>query len=74
MKGRVACEISAGDELVLTEMMFNGVFNDLTVDQLVALLSCFVFDEEVKGVLNVFFNRRTMKSRFEKSYQGRLES
>ncbi|GAN05553.1 ATP dependent RNA helicase [Mucor ambiguus] len=47
MKGRVACEISTGDELLLTEMIFQGVFNDLTVDQAVALLSCFVFDEKV---------------------------
>ncbi|KAI7906728.1 rRNA-processing arch domain-containing protein [Cokeromyces recurvatus] len=47
MKGRVACEISTGDELLLTEMIFQGVFNDLTVDQSVALLSCFVFDEKV---------------------------
>ncbi|KAG2211896.1 hypothetical protein INT47_004583 [Mucor saturninus] len=48
MKGRVACEISTGDELLLTEMMFQGVFNDLSVDQAVALLSCFVFDEKVE--------------------------
>ncbi|KAL0083768.1 rRNA-processing arch domain-containing protein [Phycomyces blakesleeanus] len=48
MKGRVACEISTGDELLLTEMIFQGVFNDLTVDQSVALLSCFVFDEKVE--------------------------
>ncbi|KAG0787596.1 hypothetical protein G6F22_007264 [Rhizopus arrhizus] len=47
MKGRVACEISTGDELLLTEMIFQGVFNDLTVDQSVAVLSCFVFDEKV---------------------------
>lgn len=46
MKGRVACEISTGDELLLTEMMFNGVFTDLTVDQTVALLSCAVCDEK----------------------------
>ncbi|KAI9252558.1 rRNA-processing arch domain-containing protein [Helicostylum pulchrum] len=49
MKGRVACEISTGDELLLTEMMFQGVFNDLSVDQAVALLSCFVFDEKVEA-------------------------
>ncbi|KAI8915772.1 rRNA-processing arch domain-containing protein [Gorgonomyces haynaldii] len=48
LKGRVACEISSGDELVLTEMIFNGVFNDLTVEQVPALLSCFVSDERVK--------------------------
>ena len=47
MKGRVACEISAGDELLLTEMMFQGVFNDLTVDQTVSLLSCFTWQEKV---------------------------
>lgn len=45
-KGRVACEISSGDELLLTEMIFNGVFNDLTPEQCAALLSCFVFDEK----------------------------
>jgi len=46
-KGRVACEISTGDELLLTEMIFNGVFNDLTPEQCAALLSCFVFNEKV---------------------------
>lgn len=49
MKGRVACEISSGDELLLTELMFHGVFNDLSVEQSVALLSCFVFDEKVSS-------------------------
>ena len=47
LKGRVACEISSGDELLLTELIFNGAFNDLTVEQEVALLSCFVFQEKV---------------------------
>ncbi|KAJ1679649.1 ATP-dependent RNA helicase mtr4, partial [Spiromyces aspiralis] len=47
MKGRVACEISAGDELLLTELVFNGVFNDLSPEQVAALLSCFVFQEKV---------------------------
>nr|XP_019937605.1 PREDICTED: superkiller viralicidic activity 2-like 2 [Paralichthys olivaceus] len=45
IKGRVACEISSADELLLTEMVFNGLFNDLTVEQATALLSCFVFQE-----------------------------
>lgn len=47
MKGRVACEISTGDELLLTEMIFNGVFNPLSPEQCAALLSCFVFGEKV---------------------------
>ncbi|KAJ3184745.1 ATP-dependent RNA helicase mtr4 [Irineochytrium annulatum] len=46
MKGRVACEVSIGDELILTEMMFNGVFGELTCEQCVALLSCFCFNEK----------------------------
>ncbi|EUC60510.1 ATP-dependent RNA helicase (dob1), putative [Rhizoctonia solani AG-3 Rhs1AP] len=46
IKGRVACEISTGDELLLTEMIFNGVFNSLLPEQCAALLSCFVFTEK----------------------------
>uniref|UniRef100_A0A1I8QAL3 Helicase ATP-binding domain-containing protein n=1 Tax=Stomoxys calcitrans TaxID=35570 RepID=A0A1I8QAL3_STOCA len=45
-KGRVACELSSADELLMTEMIFNGVFNDLTTAQSVSLLSCFVCDEK----------------------------
>lgn len=44
-KGRVACEISTGDELLLTEMIFNGIFNELTPEQCAAILSCCVFTE-----------------------------
>lgn len=44
-KGRVACEISTGDELLLTELIFTGTFNDLAPEQCAALLSCFVFGE-----------------------------
>ncbi|EGC38055.1 hypothetical protein DICPUDRAFT_53548 [Dictyostelium purpureum] len=46
LKGRVACEISAGDELVISELLFMGLFNDLTVEQCVAVFSCFVFPNE----------------------------
>lgn len=48
MKGRVACEISTGDELLLTELIFNGVFNPLSPEQCAGLLSCFVFAEKVR--------------------------
>ncbi|XP_024236922.1 exosome RNA helicase MTR4 isoform X1 [Oncorhynchus tshawytscha] len=47
MKGRVACEISSADELLLTEMVFNGLFNDLSAEQVTALLSVFIFQENV---------------------------
>lgn len=48
LKGRVACDISTGDELLLTELIFNGNFNDLTPAQCAALLCCFVFEERSK--------------------------
>ncbi|KAI0275862.1 antiviral helicase [Russula aff. rugulosa BPL654] len=46
VKGRVACEISTGDELLLTELIFNGVFNPLAPEHCAGLLSCFVFTEK----------------------------
>ena len=36
----------SADELLITEMLFNGVFNDLTSAQCCALLSVFVFQEK----------------------------
>ena len=54
MKGRVACEISSGDELLLTEMIFNGIFNDLSVENSVALLSCFVFEEKASNEADIW--------------------
>jgi ATP-dependent RNA helicase DOB1 len=53
-KGRVACEISTGDELLLTEMIFGGVFNTLEPEHVAALLSCFVFQEKVSLMMHCF--------------------
>eukprot|EP00033_Pygsuia_biforma_P000792 GCRY01000924.1.p1 GENE.GCRY01000924.1~~GCRY01000924.1.p1 ORF type:complete len:1040 (-),score=392.45 GCRY01000924.1:28-3147(-) len=52
-KGRVACEINTSDELLVTELIFNGVFNELTPSQTTALLSVMMesggkADEKVK--------------------------
>jgi len=47
-KGRTACEINTANELVVVELMFCGVFNDLSVEQCMALLSCMTFDEIMK--------------------------
>ncbi|KAF2184335.1 ATP-dependent RNA helicase-like protein DOB1 [Zopfia rhizophila CBS 207.26] len=48
IKARVACEISTGDELVLSELLFNRFFNELTPEQCAACLSCFIFEEQSK--------------------------
>lgn len=53
-KGRFSCELSTADELVVTDMVFDGVFNELTTEQTVSLLSCFVHSEPSKeGAANV---------------------
>lgn len=46
MKGKVACEISAADEILGTELLFLGIFNDMEPAQISALLSCLLFDEK----------------------------
>lgn len=54
-----ASSAPSGDELLLTEMIFNGLFNDLTVEQATALLSCFVFQENVRPNARKHFGIRT---------------
>jgi ATP-dependent RNA helicase DOB1 len=48
LKARVACEISTGDghELLLSELLFNGFFNQLSPELCAAVLSCFIFEEK----------------------------
>ncbi|KAF9887865.1 ATP-dependent RNA helicase mtr4 [Aspergillus nanangensis] len=48
LKARVACEISTGDELMLSELLFNGFFNKLTPEQAASVLSVFIFEEKTK--------------------------
>ncbi|KAF2491028.1 putative ATP dependent RNA helicase [Lophium mytilinum] len=48
LKARVACEISTGDTLVLSELLFNRFFNELTPQQCAAVLSVFIFEEKSK--------------------------
>lgn len=49
LKARVACEISSteGHELLLSELLFDRFFNELTPETCAAVLSCFIFDEKV---------------------------
>ena len=45
LKGQVACQISTSDEILLTEMLFNGSFNNIEPNYLCAMLSCFLVNE-----------------------------
>lgn len=51
LKARVACEISSteGHELLLSELLFDRFFNELTPEVTAAMLSCFIFDEKVEA-------------------------
>jgi ATP-dependent RNA helicase DOB1 len=45
LKGRVACEISCADEILLSELLFSHFFQPYNPAQCAALLSCFVSEE-----------------------------
>lgn len=53
IKGKVACEVSSADELLVTEMIFNNMFNELNAHQATALLSCLVFQEKSNEMPNL---------------------
>lgn len=46
VKGRVACEVNTCDELIATEMVFEGILNDLDPAEIVAALSSLVFQDK----------------------------
>ncbi|KAL8729550.1 MAG: hypothetical protein Q9166_004630 [cf. Caloplaca sp. 2 TL-2023] len=46
LKGKVACEIHSADELVLAELILENVLADFEPEEIVALLSAFVFQEK----------------------------
>lgn len=47
LKGRIACEISTSDELLITELLFNNVFfQELKIEYIVAILSSLLYDEK----------------------------
>ena len=44
-KGQVACYITSGDTIILTEMLFNGFLNRMPENDIGVILSCFVGGE-----------------------------
>ncbi len=44
---KVAASISSGHELVITELVFNGAFSSMGIEQLLAACSCFVCQEKM---------------------------
>lgn len=63
LKGKVACEIHSGDELVLTELILENVLADYEPAEIAALLSAFVFQEKTESVPRLTSNlERGMKT------------
>jgi len=48
LKGRAACQIDTADELLVTELMFQGVFMSMEPPAIAALCSCFIPTEKSK--------------------------
>jgi len=46
VKGRVACECNTCEELIVTEIVFEGILNDLEPAEIVAALSALIFQEK----------------------------
>ncbi len=44
-KGQIACYITSGDTIILTEMLFNGFLNGMPENDIGVILSCFVGGE-----------------------------
>ena len=47
-KGQVACILTSSDEILLTEMLFSGAFNDYEPKHLCAMLSVFLMNVRKK--------------------------
>ena len=45
LKGKVACQVSAADELLITELLFSGIFQNLDSNQTAAVCSCLVYTD-----------------------------
>lgn len=51
LQGRVACEVTSSESLLVTELVFQNVLADLTPEECVSLLSCLVF--QVRNYLHI---------------------
>lgn len=46
IKGRVACEMNSGEEMICTECLFENQLENLEPEEAVALMSAFVFQQK----------------------------
>lgn len=71
-KGKMACEISSCDELILTEMVFNNIFDGMSGEHIIAMCSCLILDEggssdDKKDVAGILQNEPELLAAFDKA-------
>lgn len=81
LKGKVACSISASDEILITELLFSGEFQELPPHQVAAILSCLIYTDgksskEKEGENKIEFKDEGMKQAFDslQKIAGRVAS
>eukprot|EP00941_MAST-03F_sp_MAST-3F-sp1_P002910 g2910.t1 len=72
LKGRVACCLNSPDALLLCELLFNGVFNELDVPTTVALMSIFsgTVDKTKGGEVDLNLIRKELRTPFRVLTEG----
>ena len=75
LKGRVACEINTGYELVLTELILDNFLGEFEPEEIVALLSAFVYEGRTKEEAPTIITPRLAKGkeRIEELYSKMME-
>lgn len=66
LKGRVAGEVSSGEELVITELVFSGFFNDMQPAEIAAVMSCMVHDESGADKAKFMLKNDTLNLAYQK--------
>jgi len=62
LKGRVACEVNTCEGLIVTEMVFEGMLNELEPAEIVAALSSLLFQEKVDDDIGSELPQRLISS------------
>lgn len=75
LKGRVACEINTGYELVLTELILDNFLGEFEPEEIVALLSVFVYEGRTREEEPTIMTPRLVKGkkRIEDIYSKMLQ-
>lgn len=74
IKGRVACEMNSGEELICTEWLFENQLDDLEPEEAVAIMSSFVFQQRNSSEPSLNPKLLEAKQRFDFSFSPELSA